>query len=423
MKGNREEKLPHFEPIFVARQPIFDRRMGVWGYELLFRHSGQAKTAEITDANAATAKVIVDGFSLAFPGFRTGAKALINFPADLLLADIALALPPEVAVIEILETVPPSPEIVAACAKLKIEGFQLALDDFVGQPGYEPLLEMADIVKVDVLNVEVQKLEPLVKRLNRFRSTLLAEKVESKEQLDAVKKIGFELFQGFFFSRPVVVPGRKIATGMAAKLKLLNELSRRDFDLSRVAEIIQSDVSLSYRLILYINSASFALREKVDSIPRALLLMGNKSLMQWLRVVIMADLNPTTRGFELVHLSVLRAKFLQLLSDTGRTPFPSDSMFLLGFFSLLDALMEQPMEEILEHLPLEEDLLAALTDETNPGQAWIALVEAFEKGRWDRANALMKRLGLSAEKTAVQYSQAMAWTAEVLRSGKEEKSE
>ncbi|WP_457572333.1 EAL and HDOD domain-containing protein [Desulfovulcanus sp.] len=404
-----------WQPIFMARQPIFDRERGIWGYELLFRHSQELNKAGVVDGELATQKVIADGFSLATSGMSHHLKCLINFPQKLLLDNSALALPPERCVIEVLESVEPIPPIIDACKRLKRSGYLLALDDFVGQPGYEPLLKLADIVKVDVLALTKSQIVELARRLKKYSCQMLAEKVEDNRMFKLARHLGFDLFQGFFFSRPEIVSGKKLSVEELTKLQLLRELSKNDFEFSKMNEILQRDVSLTYRLLKYINSAAFGMNQKIESINRAMILLGREQLLQWLRVVILSDLDSSPCGREVILLSAQRGRFLQLLALKGQSRLDPEAMFLLGFLSLLDVLLKQPLDELLQELPLEEEIKRGLVDKDHPCHRWLDLTRGQERGDWDKVAELIETLGLDPSETALCFAQASLWAQEILK--------
>ena len=297
--------------IFVARQPIFDTSEQVWAYELLFRSSGQAKTADVAEDDLATASVIADGFALAFSGMDKRKKAFINFPQRLLLDDTVYALPREICVVEVLETITPSLEMVVALTNIKSHGYLLALDDYVGQPGFEEIIRLADIVKVDLLGMSDERLREVSFGLLRYGCRLLAEKVEDKRTYEMAKMLGFTLFQGFYFSRPETMTGSKVPTPVLAKMRLLRALSGDDFDVRELARIISSDPSVSYRLLNFINSAAFSLRDKIQSIQQALTLLGKQQIKQWFLAVIISDFDSTAKVQEAAYTSLQRARYLE----------------------------------------------------------------------------------------------------------------
>lgn len=404
------------EHVFVARQPIFDTKMKVWGYELLYRHAAGASEALIADGDMATSNVIADGVTLGRTGLSQGEKTLVNFPMQLLLDGFGFALPPDNCIIEILETVEPTPEILTALKKLKHAGYTLALDDFVGQPEHAPFLELADIIKVDVLGTPPGELAGMAARLGNGKRLLLAEKVEDAAMHQKALDLGFSLFQGYFFQKPELVKGRKMSSSEMSKVKLLKELADEDFDPGKVSRIIETDLSLSYRLLRYINSASFGRQEAIDSIRQAIMVLGQRNLSKWLQAVLMSDLNPTPKGRELVIMSVRRAKFLELLGKILRQP-PArpDALFVLGLFSMLDSVLGIPMDEVLKDLPLTPALAEALSGECNQARQLLSLAQDLERADWKAVGSILQGLHLPANTASKLHADALRFTGELMR--------
>jgi EAL and modified HD-GYP domain-containing signal transduction protein len=409
------EHMPEqfYDRIYVARQPIFTAEMKIWGYELLFRN-GETQSAVFTDGDQATTQVIADGFALGSRGMGAKIKALINFPRNVLVSHAPYVLPSERCVVEILETVSPEDEVMEACRELKKNGYTLALDDFVGEPGFEPLCEIADIVKVDILGKTPGEVMAIVKGLRGYKARLLAEKVESLDMFNVCKRLGFEYFQGYFFSKPEIIPGRKLSATQSTKIKLLKELNETETELSRLVDIIQTDLSISYRLLKYINSARFSLRGKIESIQRAVNMLGRQNLRQWLQVVILSDINSTDKGQELVRMSVLRGRFLQLLAGAAPTPFSMDSMFVMGFFSVLDAILDQQMEQVLDEISLDPDIKTSLVDTQSVHSVWVELLNELDRGRWDELEKKAQQMGIPMAFVHNAASEAALWTDEVM---------
>lgn len=404
-----------FEPVFVARQPILDRESRVYGFELLFRQAFSAMAAQVADADTATAKVIIDGFPLVTETMLGPRKCFINFPEGLLLKQIPLALPREMCVVEILEDVRPRPEVLAACRDIKHAGYLLAVDDFVGQPELVPFVEMADIVKVDVLELTPGRVREIAGPLLGRRTALLAEKVEDGEAYRACLDAGFTYFQGYHFSRPEVVCGRKPPVGVVSKVRLLRELAVPDPEPERIAAILSSDAGLSFRLLKYLNSAAFFRMDKVASLSQAMLVMGQNPLRKWLMAVLLTEMAHTPIGREVSFQSLSRARFLELLAQgRARLAFRPDSLFMLGLFSRMDALLGQSMAEVAAQLPLEEDILAALRGE--PGQAGklLELAGDIEGGRFEKALDVLSRTGVAAADAAKIHAEATLWARDVL---------
>lgn len=411
-------ELESYEPVFVARQPIFTPELVVWGYELLFRHGRQARAAAFVDGHVATARVIADGYALVQEGLSSKRKHLINFPTRSLLDGTAQALPADRAVIEILETVEPTSEVVDACWRLKAAGYLLALDDFVGEPGYEPLLELADIVKVDVLGMTPERVEEVATQLQPHGCQLLAEKVEDRQVFELTRELGFSYFQGYFFSKPEVVPGRKITSSQSSRLRLLRETSGEHLDVTDLARIIASDPGLSHRLLRRINSAAFGLRGPIQSIRQAAVYLGSSALSHWLRVVLLSDLSASPGSEEATALATQRARFLHDLAGHARTGAESaDSLFMLGLLSLIDVMLGQPMHEVCSQLPLHQRHRDALCGEPSEAGVWLHLLHALERAEWDAVIAMLGELDVEPETASQLYAEAQVWASRALSTG------
>lgn len=409
-----QQKTEPFESMFIARQPVFTPEEAIWGYELLFR-AGLDNVAVISDESQATASVIADGMALATEGMDNKAKILINFPEKLLVEDAGFALPKERCVVEILENVRPGKDTLAATRRLKDAGYTLAVDDFVGQEELRPFVELADIVKVDVLALDAdparikQQLAGLPGSV-----TLLAEKVEDHKTFRTLRDMGFSLFQGFFFSRPEIIPGRKLTAAETTKLQVLGELAKPDFEPSRLAAILRSDPSLTYRLFRYINSVGFGLVQKITSTKRALDMMGMIQSKQWLRSVVIADLNPSPKAAELAYMAVHRAKFLEsICSSSNRNVCEPDTLFMTGLFSLLDAMLGMSMRDILKSLPLEESVVEAL-DGNGDLYDLLRLAASYERGQWGETAQRLKLLSLDSSEAELLYIQSRSWAQKML---------
>ena len=404
-----------YESFFVARQPIFNNKMNIWGYEFLFRNSCEHNCAQISDPDIATSRVIIDGYTAAQRGLHPETKILINFPKNALLEEIAYALPNDRVFIELLESILPEREVLKKCIEHKRKGYCLTLDDFQGHAEHEAFLKIMDIVKVDVLDLSEAEVSQIVNRLKDFSCTIIAEKVETREMFELTKSLGCDLFQGFFFSKPEIVPGRAIQSNQTVKLQLLNLLNKqKEYNPQKLSEIIQTDISLSYRLLKFINSPGLGLVQKISSIKHAINLLGYERVFHWLRVLILADLNTTQRGEELTFRSAHRARFLQLLTEGLDTVIDSEGMFLLGLFSMLDSILDQPMQEIIKYLPLESTLASALLGEDTEASIWLNLVKAQENADWNKVEEMILNLNLIPEYTSACYVQAMHWANDLL---------
>jgi len=316
----------------------------------------------------------------------------------------------------VLETITPTLEMITALTNLKSHGYTLALDDYVGQPGYEEVIRLADIVKVDLLGMSPEQLRAVSLDLHRYGCRLLAEKVEDRATYELAKSLGFTLFQGFFFSRPETMTGSKVPTPVLAKMRLLRALSGDDFDVRELSKIISTDPSVSYRLLNFINSAAFSLRANIQSIQQALTLLGKQQIKQWFLAVIISDFDSTAKVQEAAYTSLQRARYLESMGRLYQSRvFPSETLFLLGLFSKLDVLLGQPMDKLLSNIPLDSDVEAALLSKPSPYWAWLSLVEDIEIGNWEDVFAFLNTRELDQQASASNYADAIKWTQTLLR--------
>ena len=402
-------------PALVARQPVFDQNGRVWGYELLFRDPSMQPGLGGKSSSAATSTVMIDGFELMRPMLRPKQRFLINFTAELLEAELPAMLPPDVCAIEILESVSPTAKVVKGLRNLKQQGYMLALDDYTGQDHLKPFIPLVDIVKVDVLGQNADSLTRIMKTLVDFPGKLLAEKVEDNETVSLCRSFGFALFQGFFYSKPEVVQGKKLSPSQITKTRLLALSSNTEPDMDQVAQAITADVFLTFKLLKFINSLFFGLPTHVRSVDHAIKLMGMLRVKQWLCVTALAEMDATPISQEIVYLSALRAKFLETLADKhpgsrlqGKE-FPS-KLFMTGLFSMLESMLRVPLKEIFSSIALDKDIMQVLCDRTGPLAAWYHLMTSYEQGHWDDVKIHARRLGLNDASLASAYLEAGKWS-------------
>jgi c-di-GMP phosphodiesterase len=395
---------------FVARQPVFDSAGGVWGYEILYRDGFTAVAANFPNAEEATLSVMASLFLCREQDLKAGKKVLINFDEKNIRDGAPLALPAANIVVQVPEAAAPSPELLRALADLKAEGYAIAVDDFEARPGAEELLALCDLVIIDTLGREPQPLFALAHKAKGPGRLLVAKRVEDLDSFEKTKGMGFTHFQGFFFQRPKIIPGRRFSSSEASRLRLLYFTQQDDPDFKDLAEAIKTDVSISYRLLLYLNSPLFMFHIHIQSIEQALLLLGWKQVRSWLRVLILSDLTPSGASSELPFLSVQRGRFFELAGkQAGCKPAERESLFMLGLFSLLESLLRMPMANILQHLPLDQELADALLGQDNGYAPWLGLARAFEAGDWAGVEASIALLNLDKVAVARCYSEALDW--------------
>lgn len=387
--------------LFVARQPIFDRKGRVFGYELLYR-SGNHNYYSAADGDQATTDVIRNSFTvIGLDTLTGGRKAFINFTQNLLTSDWITLLPPKQVVIEILEDITMSSEVWQACARLKKLGYSLALDDFVLEGELQPLIEFADIIKVDFRKCDTSYRAKLIKAIGACRVFLLAEKVETREEYTKAVEEGFKYFQGYYFSKPMIVSGRDIPESRMTYLRIMREIYRSDFSFEQMEQVFKQNLALSYKLLRLVNSAAFGLRCRVHSIKQALVIIGLNEIKKWVSLIAMQSIGEDKPN-ELVVTALLRANLCEKLAPKIGLAHRSSELFLLGLLSLIDVLVNRPMAEVVTELLLTPELHNALVGKSNRLNEVLNLIIFYEKGDWDHFQTRCKALGVD-ERDFVQF--------------------
>jgi EAL and modified HD-GYP domain-containing signal transduction protein len=395
------------QDFLIGRQQIFDRDLKIFAYELLFRDAHGKGPGEI-EATWASNQVIVN--SLLEEGLERVVgpyRAFINFTRDNLLHGTAQLLPKDKVVVEILESVAVDDAIVEAVSGLAREGYTIALDDFVLSKEWIPLIRLAHIVKLDILALTPETGRRYIRELSRFKLKFLAEKVETREQYTDYREMGCDYFQGFLFSRPNLVQGKKIGAGQHAVIRLLAEINRNDIEIADLTASISRDAGLSYRLLRYINGSSlFRVQQQIESITHAILLLGIKEVRRWANLVALASFPDTPKA--LMILSLSRAKMCECLAILARRT-NSDEYFLTGLMSLLDQMLGVELHEVIDDLPLSGEVIRALVD--REGELGEALRCTIEYECW-HVDALRFR-DLSLADIGQAYIDSVAWANEI----------
>jgi EAL and modified HD-GYP domain-containing signal transduction protein len=363
--------------VYVARQPIFDGQLELWGYELLFRRANE-NTAVVGDHDAATSTVVINAFTeIGLENLVGDHAAWLNVSRDFVVSKLPLTLPPKRIVLELLEDQRVDDELLTALTQLRELGYTIALDDFTWDDEHAPLVPHVGIVKIDFLARSEAQIATDVERLRRPGVMLLAEKVETREDYRRALDLGFDLAQGYFFCQPEIVSARGIAPNRLSIVQLVGALQDPLISLTTIEELISRDVALSYRLLRYINSAFFGLRREVDSIGRAVALLGLENIKRWSTLTAFAGIDEKPR--ELITTALVRARFCELAgSHFGQTN--PDQLFTLGLFSVVDALMDMPMPEVLRSIPFPEDMTHALVAGHGPKGELLECALACERG-------------------------------------------
>lgn len=393
---------------YVARQPIFDRDEKVFGYELLFRDG--LENAFHGDTDEASRATLDRSLLMGLDVLCDGRRAFVNCTRDTLIKGLVMLLPSASTVVEVLESVPADPDVVAACRKLKEAGYMIALDDYVADDPREALTEIADIIKVEMqLTTEAQR-TVLIKRFGPWRCRMLAEKIETHTEFVRARDQGFVYFQGYFFRRPEMMTTHDMPANRMNYLRMLQEVSRPELELAELEKLIKTEASVCYRLLRYLNSAIFGLQSEIHSVKHALSMLGERDVRRWVRLVAAVGAGQEKTS-DLVLSALVRGRFGELLAP--RVPHGESDLFLLGLLSLIDAMLEIPMAEVLEKIPLDHATKAVLLGQPSGLRPVFQLMLAHESGEWEAAAELSRSLHVDAEEVAGYYWQAQEWAREV----------
>jgi c-di-GMP-related signal transduction protein len=394
---------------YVARQPIFDRDEKVFGYELLFRQDKENLFQSI-DPDAASRSTLDSSLLVGLDVLCDGRRAFLNCTRDTLISGLVTLLPSHSTVVEVLETVPVDAEVVTACQRLKEAGYLIALDDYVSNDPREPLAEMADILKVDLKLTTIEQRAALIKKHGPWRCRMLAEKVENHAEFISARDQGFVYFQGYFLRRPEMMTTHDVPANALSYVRMLQAVSRPDLDVPEIEKLIKAEASICYRLLRYMNSARFGFKSEIHSVRHALAILGDREVRRWVRLIAAVGAGQD-KSSDLVLCALVRARFGELLSPLAK--HGESDLFLLGLLSMLDIMLEMPMAEILEKIPLDSETKAVLRGEASLLRPIYQLILAHESGEWDAAHAICDSLHLDADMVANNYWQAQQWAREV----------
>lgn len=403
--------------VFIGRQPILGRRQELVAYELLFRSGRKKNSAEVTDDLVATASVIMHAFvDLGVENALGPYKGFINCDESLLLSDMLEALPCDKIVLEVLETVEVTPQIVERCKELKARGFTLALDDFVKyEDKFKPLLDLVEIVKVDLLPLDQAGLAATTQALKKWPLKLLAEKVDSREQADTCHGLGYDYFQGYFFAKPVIIAGRKLGHSQLSLMRLLG-LVLEDAETTLLESVLKTEPGLTMNLLRLTNSAASGVRTKVTSIRHALTVLGRRQLQRWLQLLLYTNPKGGSDVSPLLQLAASRGRLMELLAgkiQPGQREF-EDQSFMTGIMSLMPTLMGAPFEDILAGIELATNVREALEARNGTLGLMLQLTEALETADGIACYDLTAQLpGLNAEAVNACMTQALAWASNI----------
>ncbi len=402
--------------IFLARQPIFDKNLKVYGYELLYRAGTENVYPEMDGDKASLAVIRNALLVVGSKEIAGGRRAFINFTRGLLMNGAALYLPKEIGVVEILEDIEPDRELLHVCRELRRQGYLLALDDFILR-GNEtnPFLDVVDIIKVDFRQTDEAERRAIASRfVGQGRVKLLAEKAETREELEQGLDMGYSYFQGYFFSKPVIISRRDIPGYKVNYLRVLKTLSQESLDFKALRKTIEHDPSLAYKLLKYINSAYFGLRHNVSSIKQALDMLGEREIKRWASLAVLTELG-RDQPAEVLRISLLRARFCESVASLADMASLASELFLMGMFSCMDVLLGRPLEEVLEEIPLSSRIKDALGGGTSVLRPVFDLALSYEQADWDSVSDLASGLKLDVSRLPVIYAETVGWVVKMFK--------
>jgi len=405
MLSEPAEKTPE---VFIARQPIYNANLETYAYELLFRSSDENE-AIIEDGDYATSQVIVTAFmEIGLEKLVRGKVVFINFTQGFLTGAHDIPFSKEKIVLEILEDVVIDTELIDAVIELSKQGYVIALDDFEYDDSKIPLIEQCDIIKVDVLKIGIDVLPAVVEKLLPFKKILLAEKVETEEEFEICKQLGFKYFQGYFLSKPKVVKYTTLAPNNILLLQIMAKTQEPDVEFDELNELISRDVGISYKLLRLINSAQFNLSREVESLNQALVFLGMQEIKTWISLVALANIESTPQ--ELTIMSMTRARMCKLLAEKSNYK-NADVFFTIGMFSLIDVMMKKPLPDLLKLLPFSDDFNKALLEHKGPMGIALDCTIAQEQGDWGQ----VKFEKLTLVEINEIYLGALEWSRKVCK--------
>jgi c-di-GMP phosphodiesterase len=363
--------------VFLARQPIYDAKHRIHAYELLFRRA-DLEAAEVIDGNRATAQVFLNTLiDIGLDKLASRELLFINCTRDVLMLDPIL--PPDRCVLEVLEDIDIDDELLARMKDLRKAGYRFALDDFVYAEKFAPAIELSDYVKLDVLNLSREELRKHVQLLRRYRVSLIAEKIDSEAQMAYCMKLGFDLFQGYYLRRPDVLKSKRINTGRMAALRLIGECQKTEASLAAISSMISADVSMTYSLLRMANSAIFGWPSRIQTISEATSRLGTTCVLRWATLLALASDKNCPKGY--LESALLRARMCESLTSE-QTQQSGETLFLVGLLSSLDCIIGIPMPELMEKVPLSDEVRAALLSRKGELGRILKAVMAYEAGDW-----------------------------------------
>lgn len=388
----------------------------VYGYELLYRDFSEEK-ANMVNGDSATSQVLINSFStIGIESITQKKKAFINFTKKLLIKEIPTIFDKEIIIVEVLENIEVTEKLIKVCKRLKTLGYIIALDDFVFDKSYLPLISFIDIIKVDFLHSNKSQRAEIEKIASEYNITLLAEKIETREEFVRAQKLGYSYFQGYFFKKPEIVEENEIPIYPNNYLKALEELNKEIPNIDKVAEIVKRDMSLSYKLLKLINSAAFGLRCEIKSIKQALVILGIEEMKMWINLIVIKKISEDEPK-EIMRTSLIRAKTAEKLGMqlSKKVDINKSELFMMGLFSLLDTLMHRNLNTLMQELPISTKVKDAIVGKKGLYRDILQLIISYEEGRWNMVDLYCKKLGLEKEFITTSFISSIEWSEKIIR--------
>lgn len=397
--------------VFIARQPIFDRRQKVYAYELLYR-SGTENASSFKSGDSATSDVVITSLTMGSDILTEGHLSFINFTETLIKDEVPKLFSPKFLVVELLENIVPDRDLINRIKELKGLGYTIALDDYIASYEYEELVDLADIIKVDFVDTTQTERWRMAERFRTMDKKLLAEKVETVEEFDEAYKLGFHYFQGYFFAKPRIMKGKDVRSLNNNYLEIIHEIDGPEPGYERISEIMERDVALTFKLLKLINSPAFYTNSKITSVKQALVLLGFKEIRKWIMVVMLRDMGKN-KPDEVLKTCLVRAKMAECIAHLAGEDRRKNEMFIMGLFSMIDTLMDQDLYSILGGLPLEDDIKEAMMGKENKLHDMFMIILSYEKGDWDEVVRETEHIGIKAKAIPDVYYQSLSWADQI----------
>jgi len=387
----------------------------VAGYELLFR-SSHANFCDSIDDVGATSQVIVNAvLGVGLDRLLGGKPAFINFDRTLLLGDWTTLMPPDKVVIEILESVQPDQEVISACNRLHTQGYALALDDCLGDARTAAFAPFVDLLKVDFRQTTPLDQGQILNRYKKLSLKMVAEKVETDAEFRRAHQQGYDYFQGYFFARPTVLQAARLPPSQANSLRLMKQIQREELDFDAIEDLVRRDVSFSRSLLKYLNSAAFHFASRVESVRQGLFLLGTDEIRKWAWMASLTSLGQNRPVVLMTHV-LMRGRFCETIAASARLTSGAADPFLLGMFSLLDAILQRPLAGILDDLNIASSLrhaLVGLADRDDPLAQILRIVRSYELGDWLEVTRTAREIGITADALGTCYLESLSWVESV----------